>query len=206
MCIVRMRHISKIQSAQSAMMVHYPGFLGACCEHITQTAEACIWSECCAIASVFRFACVPRMALHPGFLDQARCEHITETAEACVWSECGASPSYYPFAWVPRMVLYPGFLDQARCEHVIKMAKARLRPSSLALRKTDTADKIRCAAAGVLVAAGRPCHGVYNRRCEDVLQTWHLCKPLEGRNFGTAGGDPCLGCLREQDPVTGERQ
>ena len=45
----------------------------------------------------------------------------------------------------PRMILYPGFLDKARCEHVIKMAKARLRPSSLALRKTDTADKIRCA-------------------------------------------------------------
>ena len=45
------------------------------------------------------------------------------------------------------MVLYPGFLDQARCEHIIKMAKARLRPSSLALRKSDTADKIRCAPA-----------------------------------------------------------
>ncbi|KAK9841956.1 hypothetical protein WJX81_000879 [Elliptochloris bilobata] len=46
-------------------------------------------------------------------------------------------------SWYPRMVLYPGFLDQARCEHIIKMAKARLRPSSLALRKSDTADKIR---------------------------------------------------------------
>ena len=57
----------------------------------------------------------------------------------------------------PRMILYPGFLDKARCEHVIKMAKARLRPSSLALRKTDTADKIRCAAAGCPVGAGRPC-------------------------------------------------
>ena len=53
-----------------------------------------------------------------------------------------------------RMILYPGFLDKARCEHVIKMAKARLRPSSLALRKTDTADKIRCAAAGCLRALG----------------------------------------------------
>ena len=49
-----------------------------------------------------------------------------------------------------RMVLYPGFLDQARCEHIIKMAKARLRPSSLALRKSDTADKIRCAPASCL--------------------------------------------------------
>ena len=54
------------------------------------------------------------------------------------------------------MILYPGFLDKARCEHVIKMAKARLRPSSLALRKTDTADKIRCAAAMCLWVLGDP--------------------------------------------------
>jgi len=57
-----------------------------------------------------------------------------------------------------RMVLYPGFLDQARCEHIIKMAKARLRPSSLALRKSDTADKIRRAPpARPLCGADRPC-------------------------------------------------
>jgi len=55
------------------------------------------------------------------------------------------------------MVLYPGFLDQARCEHIIKMAKARLRPSSLALRKSDTADKIRRAPpARPLCRAHRP--------------------------------------------------
>lgn len=42
-------------------------------------------------------------------------------------------------SWEPRAVFFPNFLDAARCQHIIDIASKRLAPSSLALRKGDTA-------------------------------------------------------------------
>eukprot|EP00959_Pyramimonas_sp_CCMP1952_P423203 8864860-Pyramimonas_sp.AAC.1 len=43
-------------------------------------------------------------------------------------------------SWEPRAVSYPGFATREECQKIMDLAKPKLRPSSLALRKGDTAE------------------------------------------------------------------
>ncbi|XP_024543927.1 probable prolyl 4-hydroxylase 9 [Selaginella moellendorffii] len=50
--------------------------------------------------------------------------------------------SFIPFqvlSWTPRALLFPKFASPAQCEAIISLAKTKLTPSSLALRKGETA-------------------------------------------------------------------
>lgn len=46
-------------------------------------------------------------------------------------------------SWKPRALYFPGFAAPEHCETIIKIAKARLAPSSLALRKGETAESTK---------------------------------------------------------------
>lgn len=43
-------------------------------------------------------------------------------------------------SWRPRALYFPNFATAEQCESVIKMAKPGLKPSTLALRKGETAE------------------------------------------------------------------
>lgn len=43
-------------------------------------------------------------------------------------------------SWRPRALYYPGFITAEQCQHIINMAKPSLQPSTLALRKGETAE------------------------------------------------------------------
>lgn len=51
--------------------------------------------------------------------------------------------SFQVLSWNPRAVYYPNFATKRQCETVIKIAKTRLAPSSLALRKGETAESTK---------------------------------------------------------------
>ncbi|KAJ6378480.1 hypothetical protein OIU78_028674 [Salix suchowensis] len=46
-------------------------------------------------------------------------------------------------SWRPRALYYPAFLTAEQCQHIINMAKPSLQPSTLALRKGETAETTR---------------------------------------------------------------
>ncbi|KAI3953216.1 hypothetical protein MKX01_042211 [Papaver californicum] len=54
-----------------------------------------------------------------------------------------SSIPFQVLSWKPRVVYFPGFASAEQCDHIIKKAKANLRPSSLALRKGETAENTK---------------------------------------------------------------
>lgn len=46
-------------------------------------------------------------------------------------------------SWSPRALYFPNFATVEQCQSVVKMAKAELRPSTLALRKGETAENTK---------------------------------------------------------------
>ncbi|XP_068324421.1 probable prolyl 4-hydroxylase 9 isoform X2 [Pyrus communis] len=46
-------------------------------------------------------------------------------------------------SWRPRALYFPRFATAEQCERVIEMAKMKLRPSTLALRKGETAESTK---------------------------------------------------------------
>lgn len=46
-------------------------------------------------------------------------------------------------SWRPRALYFPGFATAQQCESIIKMAKVKLAPSTLALRKGETAENTK---------------------------------------------------------------
>ncbi|KAI3950027.1 hypothetical protein MKW92_013786 [Papaver armeniacum] len=54
-----------------------------------------------------------------------------------------SSIPFQVLSWKPRAVYFPGFASAEQCDHIIKKAKANLRPSSLALRKGETAENTK---------------------------------------------------------------
>ncbi|XP_019195347.1 PREDICTED: probable prolyl 4-hydroxylase 9 [Ipomoea nil] len=56
------------------------------------------------------------------------------------------SMSLIPFqvlSWYPRALYFPNFATAEQCESIVKMAKKQLKPSSLALRKGETAENTK---------------------------------------------------------------
>ncbi|KAI3958979.1 hypothetical protein MKX01_023655 [Papaver californicum] len=54
-----------------------------------------------------------------------------------------SSIPFQVLSWKPRAVYFPGFASAEQCDHIIKKAKSNLRPSSLALRKGETAENTK---------------------------------------------------------------
>lgn len=46
-------------------------------------------------------------------------------------------------SWRPRAVYFPNFATDEQCERIIEIAKSKLKPSSLALRKGETAESTK---------------------------------------------------------------
>ncbi|KAL8554679.1 hypothetical protein ACS0TY_002751 [Phlomoides rotata] len=64
-----------------------------------------------------------------------------------------SSVSSIPFqvlSWRPRAIYFPNFATDEQCEHIIEIAKSKLKPSSLALRKGETAESTK----GVRTSSG----------------------------------------------------
>ncbi|KAM5549649.1 putative prolyl 4-hydroxylase 9 [Rosa sericea] len=61
-----------------------------------------------------------------------------ETGESFI-----ASIPFQVLSWNPRALYFPRFATAEQCESVIKRAKAKLRPSTLALRKGETAESTK---------------------------------------------------------------
>ncbi|PKI41233.1 hypothetical protein CRG98_038345 [Punica granatum] len=51
--------------------------------------------------------------------------------------------SFQVLSWVPRALYFPNFAPAEHCQSVIEMAKIGLKPSTLALRKGETADNTK---------------------------------------------------------------
>ncbi|XP_043712326.1 probable prolyl 4-hydroxylase 9 [Telopea speciosissima] len=50
---------------------------------------------------------------------------------------------YQVLSWKPRALYFPKFATSEQCQSIIKMAKSKLRPSTLALRKGETAENTK---------------------------------------------------------------
>ncbi|XVE66740.1 hypothetical protein DITRI_Ditri08aG0103800 [Diplodiscus trichospermus] len=61
-----------------------------------------------------------------------------ETGESSV-----ESIPFQVLSWKPRAYYFPNFATAEQCEHVIEMAKLNLKPSTLALRKGETAESTK---------------------------------------------------------------
>ncbi|KAL7156924.1 hypothetical protein ABFS83_02G041500 [Erythranthe nasuta] len=74
-------------------------------------------------------------------------ESRIEEGEALFHGESGegsiASIPFQVLSWRPRAVYYPNFATDEQCQNVIKITKTKLRPSSLALRKGETAESTK---------------------------------------------------------------
>ncbi|KAK9080873.1 hypothetical protein SSX86_000015 [Deinandra increscens subsp. villosa] len=68
-------------------------------------------------------------------------------------------------SWTPRALYFPGFATAQQCESIIKMAKVKLAPSTLALRKGETAENTK----GI-----RTSSGMFISASEDKTGTLHL--------------------------------
>ncbi|KAL7119087.1 hypothetical protein ACP275_02G041400 [Erythranthe tilingii] len=74
-------------------------------------------------------------------------ESRIEEGDALFHGESGegsiASIPFQVLSWRPRAVYYPNFATDEQCQNVIKITKTKLRPSSLALRKGETAESTK---------------------------------------------------------------
>lgn len=76
-----------------------------------------------------------------------------------------ASLTSIPFqilSWSPRALYFPNFATVEQCQSVVKMAKAELRPSTLALRKGETAENTKGirTSSGMFISASEDKSGV----------------------------------------------
>ncbi|MFS7983206.1 putative procollagen-proline 4-dioxygenase [Helianthus anomalus] len=68
-------------------------------------------------------------------------------------------------SWTPRALYFPGFATAEQCESVIKMAKVKLAPSTLALRKGETAENTKGirTSSGMFISASEDKTGVLDQ-------------------------------------------
>lgn len=68
-----------------------------------------------------------------------------------------AAPSLIPYqilSWQPRALYFPQFATSEQCENIVKTAKERLKPSTLALRKGETAESTKGIRTSHLMSCG----------------------------------------------------
>ncbi|KAK2361325.1 2-oxoglutarate (2OG) and Fe(II)-dependent oxygenase superfamily protein [Trifolium repens] len=67
----------------------------------------------------------------------------------------GPNSKYVVLSWKPRALYFPNFATAEQCESIVSVAKAGLKPSSLALRKGETAENTKGirTSSGVFISA-----------------------------------------------------
>ncbi|KAJ0873444.1 putative procollagen-proline 4-dioxygenase [Helianthus annuus] len=68
-------------------------------------------------------------------------------------------------SWTPRALYFPGFATAEQCEGIIKMAKVKLAPSTLALRKGETAENTKGirTSSGMFISASEDKTGILDQ-------------------------------------------
>ncbi|XP_057494602.1 probable prolyl 4-hydroxylase 9 isoform X2 [Actinidia eriantha] len=74
-------------------------------------------------------------------------ESVEEEDDSMPHGETGeprvASIPFQVLSWKPRALYFPNFATSEQCKSIIKMAKSKLKPSTLALRKGETAESTK---------------------------------------------------------------
>ncbi|KAL6213250.1 hypothetical protein ACLB2K_012697 [Fragaria x ananassa] len=101
-----------------------------------------------------------------------------ETGESSI----GSIP-FQVLSWKPRAVYFPGFSTTEQCESVIRAAKAKLRPSTLALRKGETVERTKGTrtSSGTFIGASEDETGVL-----DIIEQKIARATMFPRNHGEA--------------------
>ncbi|KAL3813660.1 hypothetical protein ACJIZ3_014928 [Penstemon smallii] len=86
-------------------------------------------------------------------------------------------------SWNPRALYFPNFATAEQCEGIIKMAKAHLRPSSLALRKGETAESTKeiRTSSGTFISSSEDKTGILDQIEEKIAKATMIPK-----NYGEA--------------------
>ncbi|THU74983.1 hypothetical protein C4D60_Mb04t39130 [Musa balbisiana] len=86
-----------------------------------------------------------------------------------------STPSLIPFqvlSWKPRALYFPNFATAEQCQTIVQKAKSRLRPSTLALRKGETAENTQGirTSSGTFVSASEDSSGVLGQIEEKIAR------------------------------------
>ncbi|GER42152.1 prolyl 4-hydroxylase alpha subunit [Striga asiatica] len=93
-------------------------------------------------------------------------EELREEGDPMVHGETGesviASIPFQILSWKPRAVYFPNFATDEQCQSVIELAKSKLRPSSLALKKGETAESTKGirTSSGMFISASEDKRGI----------------------------------------------
>ncbi|EYU37593.1 hypothetical protein ABFS82_02G041900 [Erythranthe guttata] len=102
---------------------------------------------CFFLAGLFGSIIISQDANRGKFRHKLVEESRIEEGDALLHGESGegfiASIPFQVLSWRPRAVYYPNFATDEQCQNVIKITKTKLRPSSLALRKGETAESTK---------------------------------------------------------------
>ncbi|CAL9157626.1 unnamed protein product [Musa hybrid cultivar] len=86
-----------------------------------------------------------------------------------------STPSLIPFqvlSWKPRALYFPNFATAEQCQTIVQKAKSRLRPSTLALRKGETAENTQGirTSSGTFISASEDSSGVLGQIEEKIAR------------------------------------
>ncbi|CAA0806783.1 Probable prolyl 4-hydroxylase 9 [Striga hermonthica] len=102
---------------------------------------------CFFLAGMFGSIIISQDVNKDGFRHKLAEEFRREEGDPTVHGETGesvvASIPFQILSWRPRALYFPNFATDEQCQSVIEMAKRKLRPSSLALRKGETAESTK---------------------------------------------------------------
>ncbi|XP_058191169.1 probable prolyl 4-hydroxylase 9 [Rhododendron vialii] len=93
-------------------------------------------------------------------------ESVAEDDRSVPHGETGepgiASIPFQVLSWKPRALLFPNFATPEQCQSIIQMARSKLKPSSLALRKGETAESTKGirTSSGTFISASEDATGI----------------------------------------------
>uniref|UniRef100_M1CBX0 Prolyl 4-hydroxylase n=1 Tax=Solanum tuberosum TaxID=4113 RepID=M1CBX0_SOLTU len=88
-------------------------------------------------------------------------------------------------SWFPRALYFPNFATIEQCQGIIKMAKADLKPSSLALRKGETAENTKGirTSSGMFISASEDKTGILDLIEEKIAKATMIPRTHGEVNF-----------------------
>ncbi|KAB2635993.1 prolyl 4-hydroxylase 9 [Pyrus ussuriensis x Pyrus communis] len=112
------------------------------------------------ISTLLSHASVPRSVSRT--LEPENDEHHGPMMQGDTGDSFIQSIPFQVLSWRPRALYFPRFATAEQCESVIEMAKTKLRPSTLALRKGETAESTKGTrtSSGTFISASEDDSGV----------------------------------------------
>ncbi|XP_009335402.2 probable prolyl 4-hydroxylase 9 [Pyrus x bretschneideri] len=112
------------------------------------------------ISTLLSHASVPRSVSRT--LEPENDEHHGPMMQGDTGDSFIQSIPFQVLSWKPRALYFPRFATAEQCESVIEMAKTKLRPSTLALRKGETAESTKGTrtSSGTFISASEDDSGV----------------------------------------------